>query len=84
MKDFYHPFCPTLGHLKSATPPFHVFLEFLEYTYIAGKIKFSDERQSKLVKTSSGEHCAPYNFVPTFLACNVQSKSVCLTMHQIK
>ena len=51
---------------------------------MAAKTKFSGERKSELLKASLGERCEPYNFVPTSSACNVQSKSVCLTMRQIK
>ena len=51
---------------------------------MTGKISFSGKPKSELLKASSGERCAPYTFVPTFLACNVQSKSAGLTMHQIK
>ena len=51
---------------------------------MAEKIRFSGGQKSELLKASSGERCAPYSFVHTSLACNVQSKSVCLTMHQIK
>ena len=76
VKDFYHSFCPTLGYLKNATRPSPSFLVAYVFgvfgVYIHG------------LYTSSGERCAPYNFVPSFLACNVQSKSACLTMHQVK
>ena len=43
---------------------------------MAGKIRFSGERKSELLKASSGERCGPYNFVPTSLACNVQNVKV--------
>ena len=43
---------------------------------MAGKIRFSSERKSELLKASSGERCGLYNFVPTSLACNVQSVKV--------
>ena len=54
VKDFYHFFGSILGHRKNATSLpspslWHVFLEFLEYTYMAGKIRFSGERKSKLL-----------------------------------
>ena len=51
---------------------------------MAGKIRFFGERKSELIKGSSGKRCPHYNFVLTSLICNVQSKSVCRIMHQIK
>ena len=51
----------------------------------AGKIRFSGERNSVLLKTSSGASYAPHNFV---LTVTLQHASVCLTvylaMHQMK
>ena len=72
----------------------HFFLDFEQNKqkhhsnktrYKAGKISFSGERKSVLLKASSGESCAPRNFV---LLVTLRSKSVCLTgyltVHQIK
>ena len=51
----------------------------------AGKIRFSGERNSMLLKASSGACCAPRNFV---LLVMLRGTSVCLTvyltMHQMK
>ena len=51
----------------------------------AGKISFSGERNSVLLKASSEARCAPRNFV---LIVTLRGTSVCLTMyltvHQMK
>ena len=61
----------------------HMILKATHYR--AGKIRFSGERKFVLLKASSGDRCAPHNFV---LPVTLRSKSVCLTIyltvHQIK
>ena len=55
------------------------------YHFRAGKIRYSGERNSVLLKASSGACCAPCNFV---LIVTLRGTSVCLTMyltlHQMK
>ena len=46
--------------------------------YKAGKIKFSGDWNSVLLKTSSGACCAPGKFA---LLVTLQGTSVCLTMY---
>ena len=47
--------------------------------YRAGKIWFSGEQNSMLLKARSGARCAPHNFV---LIVTLQSTSVCLVPHR--
>ena len=51
----------------------------------AGKIRFSDAPKSVLLKASSGERCAPPNFVHLVVLLGTRVRLiVCLVVHQMK
>ena len=50
------------------------------HIFTAGKIRFSGEQNSVLLKASSGAHCTLRNFV---LLVTLQGTSVCIIMYLI-
>ena len=52
---------------------------------IARKIRFAGTRMSVLLKASSGEHCAPHNFVLLVTLGGTSVRLIVyLTVHQMK